>query len=301
MAKIIIDTDIGDDIDDALAIAFALMRPELEVEAVTTVYGPTDLRLEIVSKLLHVLGRDDIPIAAGVGRSLGEVEANVQKRFEGHVPNQHAFIKPGDRLRPATKDDAVDLIIETVDKFAGDIILATIGAETNIALALRRDPDLAKKVKAIAIMGGAPFDNRIEWNIRCDPDAAAVVFGSPARKFVASWETSRRIVMTPPYVDKLRAVNTPIARALVEMIDLWMPKRGPKIGPVLYDICPILWAYDPGYFTIEPRRILVETKGELTRGYTVPLQGEPNCELCTDLKHQAILDLFMETVSAGMS
>ena len=75
-------------------------------------------------------------------------------------------------------------------------------------------------------------------------------------------------------------------------------KLSARPGPVIYDICPILWSYDPSYFTIEPKRILVETKGELTRGYTVPLRGEPNCELCTDLKHQEILDLFMETVSA---
>lgn len=299
MAKVIIDTDIGDDIDDALALAFALRRPELDVQAVTTVYGATDLRLEIVSKLLTILGRDDIPIAPGARHPMGETDPKVKKSLDERVPNQHAFLKPGDTPRPATRDDAVDLILETADKFAGDVYLVTIGAETNIALALQRDPDLAKKVKAIAIMGGAPFDNRVEWNIRCDPDAAEIVFASEARKFVASWETSRRVVMTPPYIDRLRGVETSIAQALVELIDAWMPHRGAKAGPVIYDICPILWCYDPSFFTMEPRRILVETKGTLTRGYTVPLQGEPNCELCTDLKHQEILDLFMATVSAA--
>lgn len=297
MAKIIIDTDIGDDIDDALAIAFAVLRPELDVKAITTVYGAVDLRLEIVSKLLHVLGRDDIPIAAGERYPLGEVSPDLWKRLSQWKPNQHPFVKPGDKLRPATRDQAVDLIIETVNQHAGDIYLATIGAETNIALALRRDPSLSKKVTAIAIMGGAPVENRVEWNILCDPDAAAFVFSSDARKLVAGYETTRRIVMTPPYIDKLRLVKTPIAQALTELIDLWMPHRGGKPGPVIYDMCPILWAYDPSYFTVERRRLLVETKGQFTRGYTVPLSGEPNCEVCTDLKTQAILDLFMETVS----
>ena len=97
MAKIIIDTDIGDDIDDALAIAFAVLRPELEVEAITTVYGPTDLRLEIVSKLLHVLGRDDIPIAAGARYPIAETNDEARKKLDERVPNQHAA--PGDERR----------------------------------------------------------------------------------------------------------------------------------------------------------------------------------------------------------
>jgi len=296
LTNIIIDTDIGDDIDDALAVAFAVRRPELSIKAITTVFRRTDLRAAILAKLLSVLGADDIPIAPGLRLPIRGVPDDVRRRLEEGEPNQYAFVKPDDDIRPFTSDDAVGLIIDTVNKFENDITVVTIGAISNLAAAIEKEPAIVKKVNQIAIMGGAPFANRVEHNIKCDPDAAKVVFNCGAKIFLGAFEPTCQIIMTPAHIERLKACRTPLSGALVELIECWWPRRGPKVGPVLYDVAPILWCFEKKFFKTQPMRVDVETEGTLTRGYTVPVRGEPNMEVCSELDAKGILELFMDTI-----
>ena len=145
--KLIIDTDPGEDIDDLLALLFALRRPELDIRAITTVTLPTARRVRLVKRLLRYLDRTDIPVAAGMDlplRTLSEAELRAQSDFS-RTMNHGAFAEPEDPRDAPGPLDAIDLIIRTVEAHSGEIALACIGPLTNIACALRKKPAIARK------------------------------------------------------------------------------------------------------------------------------------------------------------
>ena len=176
MQKIIIDTDPGQDIDDLLAIQFALQRPELDVKAITTVTMPSNKRARLVKRLLRYLDRTDIPVAAGMEFPLRQFsDAEVRNQHDPvHSMNHYAFAEPEDPRDEPGDQDAVDLIIGTVEKYPGEIGLACLAPLTNIASALRKNPGIATKIKYLAMMGGEIALNRAEHpdlhgNLGCHP------------------------------------------------------------------------------------------------------------------------------------
>ncbi len=172
--KVLIDTDPGQDIDDLLALHFALLRPELEILAITTVTQPAEGRARLVKRLLHHLGRSDIPVAAGMQLPLRAMSAaELERQGDLATTMNHAcFAEPEDPRDAPDGGDAVDLIIRTVEAHPGEVILACIAPLTNLACALRRAPGIAAKIKAIALMGGETALNRREHNIAFDCIAA---------------------------------------------------------------------------------------------------------------------------------
>ena len=295
MPNILLDTDIGDDIDDALALAFAVQRPELDVKAVTTVWGRMDLRFQMAAKLLRILGREDIPVAPGWTLPLRPVPLKERRAVKARIPNQAPFVKEGEEV-PLPEVDAADLIIETVNRYPRDIAICTIGPLTNVAVALQRDSTLPDKVQWIAMMGGEVAENRAEYNIASDPHAAEIVFSCGAPLFLGTLSVTRRVVMTPPYIEALSREGTPLTDALSEMIALWMPHRGNKPGPVLYDLSPVLWSFDRGVHTTEQQEVHAITQEGPAFGMTVPGGRDPNMEVTVDMKGEEVLALFMDTV-----
>ena len=295
MQNIILDTDIGDDIDDALALAFAVQRPELDVKAITTVWGRTDLRFQMAAKLLRILGREDIPMAPGWALPLRPVSLEERCAVKQRIPNQSPFVKKGEEV-PLPSFNAADLIIETVNRTPGDIAICTIGPVTNVAAALQRDPTLPDRVQWIAMMGGEVAENRPEYNIASDPHAAEIVFSCGVSLFLGTWSVTRRVVMTLPYIEALSKEGTPLTDALSEMIALWMPHRGNKPGPVLYDLSPVLWSFDRGYHTTEQREVHAITQNGPAFGMTVSGGHHPNMEVTVDMRAKDVLALFMDTV-----
>ena len=145
--KIIIDTDPGQDIDDLLAIWFALLRPEIDIRAITTVSYPSAKRARLVKRLLRFLDCRDIPVAAGMQlplRAMSDEELQWQYD-ESNTMNHYAFAEPEDNRDRPDSNSAVDLIIRTVEENAGDISLVCIAPLTNIACALCKKPDIAVK------------------------------------------------------------------------------------------------------------------------------------------------------------
>jgi purine nucleosidase/pyrimidine-specific ribonucleoside hydrolase len=300
MQKILIDTDPGQDIDDLLAIWFALLRPELEVVGITTVTWPAGERARLIKRLLRYLGRQDVPVAAGMEyplRAMSNEEILHQQDLSQSM-NHAAFADPPDARDEVGEQDAVDLIIRTVERYPGEVILACIAPLTNIACALRKRPDLAGKIKAIAMMGGELTLNRAEHNVAFDYIAAEIVLTSGIPICMGTWEVTRRLVLPISDCERFRRQGSPLAAAMAKAIELWLPAQSWKPGPVMYDLFPIVWAFDRSYYTTQPMAVQVESRGQFTRGMTVSSGSAPNVEVTTDIRVEELRELYYRTVLA---
>jgi len=298
MQKLIIDTDPGQDIDDLLALTFALLRPELEVLAITTVTQPAAGRARLVKRLLRYMGRTDIPVAAGMPWPLRPVPESERRWLEDprNTMNHACFAEPEDARDDPGTADAVDLIIRTVEAYPGEVILACIAPLTNIACALRRKPEIAGKIQAIAMMGGEVALNRAEHNVAFDYVAAEIVLSAGIPLAMGTWDVTRRFVLTMDDCTRFGQSPMPLCQALGQAIALWHPAQNWKPGPVMYDLFPIVWAFDRSFYTTKPMSVRVETRGEFTRGMTVVSGNTPNAEVTTDIRAAALCDLYLQTV-----
>jgi len=294
--KIWIDTDPGDDIDDLLALAFALLRSELDVLGITTVTAFADKRAALVRTLLRTLNKQHIPVGAGMQLPMREIDSSEYNRMTdngGYVMNHGAAADP--LTEPA--ESAIELLVQSVHANPGEIGLVTLGPLTNIAAAMRYDPSIAKKLKWIAVMGGEVVVYRREHNISWDDHAADIVFRSGVPMFVGTWSVTRRIVVTEELCVRIREHGSEWCRFLSECIRLWWPYKLQKPGPVLFDIAPIVWSFNRSLYKTTPMALHVETKGEYTRGVTVPVADAPaNAEVTIDVDEAAVLNMFMETL-----
>lgn len=298
--KLLIDTDPGQDIDDLLALFFALRRPELDVRAITTVTYPTDRRARMVKRLLRYLDRTDIPVAAGMNyplRPFPAAEREAQADFSRSM-NHYAFAEPEDPRDAPGERDAVELIIDTVEKHAGEIALACIAPLTNVACALCRRPEIASKIQYIALMGGETSLNRAEHNVAFDYNAAEIVLSAGIPLTMGTWDVTRRFVLSVDDCARFRGHLAPVCQALGRAIELWHPAQSWKPGPVMYDVFPVVWAFERSLYTTRPMAVRVETRGELTRGMTLAGGSSTMTQVTTDMDVAGVRQLYLDTVLA---
>lgn len=256
--KIIIDTDIGDDIDDAMAIAYALRRPELQILGITTVFGPVEKRARMAKRVLEIAGRTDIPVYAGSGQSI-----------LNRVPEINNLSHYDASMDTATYDTSVhgvDFIIDTLMQSKGDITLVPIGALTNIAMALVKCPAIKEKIRRIVWMGGAFYYQFLTWNALCDPDAVRVVLESGVPVSCVSRDVCEPCMMTRQQVDELYQSEEPLNKLVNGMIADFI--KNCNRMPILFDPLTITAVFDKERITYKDERVLVETNGEFTRGMT---------------------------------
>ena len=283
MRKIILDTDIGTDVDDALALSLAVKSPEIDLIAVTTVYGDVNLRARMARKLLRLAGREDVPVAMGVRQPLLRNRAVYWAGHEGQ-----GLLGPEDAALPVDRRHAVDVIVETVLASKGEITLVPIGPLTNIATALTREPSVAEHVREIVLMGGvvrAADSLRLPWvehNIRCDPEAASIVLRCGAPITMVPLDVTTRVVVDRAGVERIEAVGTPFALAVADQV-----RRHPRFrergATYTHDPLAVAMVVDRSFCTVEAMQVDVETKGEFTAGATVARlagEGTGNAQVC---------------------
>lgn len=247
--KIIIDTDIGDDIDDAIALSMALGSPELDILGVTTVFGDVDTRTRIARKLVRAWGRRDIPTIAGFARPLG-FEYN-----PGTAPepcSQKLFV--ADDVEPLDRSKiAPGFIIECVRRYPKEVSVLTIGAMTNVAAALCMDPEVARQLAGIYSNIGylLPSQKDPEWNARYDPLAVRVVALSKAPWTVMGVDVCNNIGLRQPELSQLAARDLTQTRALTELIVLYRKfKSNPQGNPQVNSIADVTGVWDSDADTV---------------------------------------------------
>ena len=286
LIKAIIDTDIGDDIDDALALALALRSPELKVLAVTTIYGRVRLRARLAAKILKAFGEAETPVAMGAPKPLINPEPT-------HVPNQAPALDPGDVFSNITKKHAADLIVEVL-KEEKDVTLITLGPLTNIAIALLKDRDAFKEARLV-VMGGCIGRPVLEHNIKADPEAAHVVFTSQLPITLVSLDVTSKCIMPHTALQALKKSNRPPLKVLRRYLDLWT--NATKGRPVMHDPLTVAVSFNQELVKKELMHVVVELKGEYTRGLTMRIKGRsPNTEACTDVNVEEFMRLYEDRV-----
>lgn len=295
MTRIIIDTDPGQDIDDLLAIHFALLRPELEIAAITTVTWPTTDRARLVRCLLRHLGRDDIPVGAGMElplRRLGEDELAAQ--YDRSRSMNHACFADPEDPRDTVHEDAVALMARIIAGSSDPVTLCCIAPLTNIASLLRRRPELAGRIAGINLMGGDVVLERSEHNIAFDPVAADIVFTSGIPIHMGTWDVTRRFVLSAADIGRFAGGPSPVHRALARAIPHWHRAQAWKPGPVMYDIFPMVCAFDRSFYDMAEMAVEVVTAGERA-GRTVAGSGR-RMQVTTGMREHELRELYLATV-----
>ena len=199
---IILDTDIGDSIDDALALAFALHSPELDVRAVTTVIDDVESKTRLAWKMLGIYNRRDIALAMGASEPLLDPTMSApSKEFDVLTRN--------DVIPDAARKRAADLIIDTVLQSRGKITIVAIGPMTNIALALKTDPRIKNNIERIVIMGGAYLSSETEYNVKRDRAAAEIVFQSGVPITAVGLDVTSQCKLREKDLDRMRLADDP--------------------------------------------------------------------------------------------
>ncbi len=284
--KIIFDTDMGTDIDDAIALCFALRRPELQVCAITTSRGEVEQRAAIVSRLLQQLGREDIPFAPGSPR-----RADGSGMWDKPV-DQFPFAGPAADRPPPTCAEAQELYRRIIPAHPGKVWLVVVGPMTNAAILIRDHPDVARELRGIVCMGGEPVRSTAETNIKNDPAAAAIVCASGLLKFAATDDVCMRLLMPKPDIDRLRQAGSPVGRALVSLYDLYRISQNTKPAPVVFDLCPVAWLFAPELFATKTQGWRIAAGG-----VTVPANDAPPFAASTDVNAVALHRLLMDTLT----
>lgn len=285
--KVIIDTDIGDDIDDAFAVALALRSPELEILGITTTFGDTEMRAKLLDRLLGEVGRADIPVAAGPATPPKTAFTQLEYAEGGH------FAKPS---HPA----AVSFLLDQIRRNPGKITLVAIGPLVNVGAAIEKDPDTFRKLKRVVLMGGSiyrgygdtgsapPRGPEPEWNIKNDIPSAQKLFAAGLALFVMPLD-STQLKMDAANRSFLFRQSTPMTDALNLLYHEWG-----KETPTLFDPMTIAYIVDPSLCPVQAMRLRVDEKG-----FTRPEPGSPNApnppnaQVCLDSNADAFFHFIM--------
>ncbi|MBB5044378.1 nucleoside hydrolase [Shinella fusca] len=273
--KIIIDTDPGQ--DDAAAIMLALGSPELDILGITTVAGNVPLERTSTNAriILEFCSRPEVKVFAGADRPIARPLITAE-----HVHGKTGLDGPElhEPQMPLQAQHAVDFIVETLKREpAGTVTLCTLGPLTNIALALKKAPEIAGRVRELVMMGGGFFEGgnitpAAEFNVYVDPEAAAAVFKAGIPIVMMPLDVTHKVLTLKSRVEKLRAIGSRPAKALVEMLDFFerfdVEKYGSDGGP-LHDPTVIAYLLKPELFAGRNCNVEVETASPLTVGMTV--------------------------------
>ncbi|MGW7520496.1 uridine-preferring nucleoside hydrolase UriH [Streptomyces sp. NPDC054796] len=304
--KIILDCDPGH--DDAIAMLLAHGSPDIELVAVTTVVG--NQTLEKVTRnalsVAHIAGITDVPFAAGSPRPLVRTIENApdihgESGLDGPVLPE-ALLELDER-------HAVDLIIDTVMAHEpGEISLVPTAGLTNIALAVRKEPRIAERVREVVLMGGGFHTGNwsavAEFNIVIDPEAAHIVFNEPWPVTMVGLDLTHQALATEEVRARIAKVGTAPALFVGELLDFfgatYLKAQGFAAPPV-HDPCAVAYVIDPSVMTVRRAPVDIELRGTLTAGMTVtdfraPAPADCHTQVAVELDRERFWNLVVDAL-----
>jgi len=287
---VILDTDIGDDIDDAFALALVLRSPELKLVGITTAYGDTELRARLVDRYLAAVGRGDIPVAAGVPTS------------HDNVFTQAAYAH---LAREGKHPDGVQFLLDQIRAHPGQIALIAIGPLFNVQAAIERDPATFRKLKRVVLMGGSiyrGYDDMktgarnaapdAEWNINRDPAGARALLAVGVPVFMMPLDSTQIHLETAPR-EAIFSHGSPLTDQLTLLYHQWMAGSDwHPTSPTLFDPVAVAYAIRPELCPATPMRIEVDDKG-----FTRPADGAPNARVCLQSDEKGFLEFLLGRIA----
>ena len=327
---VFLDTDIGTDVDDAVALALAARSPEIDLLGVGTVFGDAPLRAEIARTVLGLAGSTDTPVAAGCGPTLrGRTPTRAMLGHEGK-----GILGRGTQRAPAYRGSAVDLLLDVASHSAARVTVIAIGPLTNIARALTREPSITSRIDRLLVMGGSvhpetfneatghrlrPVVVRLmESNLNADPAAARVVFGSAVPITLIPAEITFRVFFTEDDLRALRHSHGDLGRTLAEAVDIWVPvlrKTLSGIGgiaqpvlrlllgdftelprPYLHDPLTVASSFTEGLVRLESRHLRLERRFGVLQTLADP-DREPNAQIAVSVDPVATRQLIIERLT----
>lgn len=299
MKPVILDVDTG--IDDALAIAYALNSPQIELIGLTTCFGNGSIENTTRNTLvvLEQLGKS-VPVYTGADKPL----IRPPKNFPTHVHGEDGL---GNRVEKAPvmkaeSEGAVDFILNQVKQRPHQITIIAVGPLTNLELSVQKEPEIVSLVKEVVIMGGAVFVKGnvtpySEANVYADPHAAECVFSSGLPVTVVGLDVTMKTLLPNAVLADWRATGRVVSHFFADMTSFYMQAYEtfhPGIGGcALHDPLAVGVVIDPSFVKKETWNVKVVIEGE-EMGRTVPLaEGGPKIQVCTQVEAETFLNHFL--------
>jgi len=295
---LVLDTDIGSDVDDALALALAIRHPEIDLRAVTTVSADTTARAHIAARILAIAGQDSVEVAAGV-RVAGDEQNWSGREGEGLTPGAEV---------PLSERGAID-VLRAVESGA---VVATIGMQSNLAAAVTSAPTLIDRVDTLVVMGGvfAPIvmldgtevGASRDWNLVVDPAGAVSSLNAGFSAFYVPCDVTFRLPLRQKHLDRLREGDE-LCQVLGHMIDDWRAQvvaqyDEAKLGDVvalLHDPLAVACVVDRSFVTVERMPVVVELRDGVPRTIVDAERGR-EADIVRSVDAAAFADWWLETV-----
>jgi inosine-uridine nucleoside N-ribohydrolase len=276
--KVLLDTDIGSEIDDAFCLAYLLAHPECELLGITTVTGEAQRRAMVASALCKAAGKQ-IPIYPGAERPL------LVSQLQPSAP-QAALLSKWEHDTGFPQGQAVEFLRQTIREHPGEVILLTIGPLTNVGLLFAVDRDIPSMLKGLVIMGGV-FTNRLpgvgpaEWNAKLDPHATAIVYdASPHVHRSIGLDVTCQVTM--PIAEVRRKFR---AELLKPVLDLAQIRFEQSDLITFHDPLAATTIFDPQICVFEKGTVQIELASERLRGMTHWTPGG------VDARHEVALEV----------
>jgi purine nucleosidase len=301
----ILDTDIGTDVDDALALAFAVRHPALDLRAVTTVSGDTVRRARIAKKLLLLAGRDDVEVAAG------ERGVQSQQRRSAEAGHEDAMLGEVTGELRLSERDGVSLLLDECEAHGYEI--ATVGMQSNIATALERDGAFLSTVPRLTVMGGVfgavkllgvTLPATVDHNLNVDQPASLRALDTEVPTLYVPCDVTMGTWLTASHLDRLRKGDA-LCRELARQIDVWVPhlQRGgrgvipPEYVALLHDPLAVACMMPEGkrFVKTERKPVTVAMHRGHVRTFIDPAEGH-EAEIVTSVDAPNFADFWLATV-----
>lgn len=277
--KVLLDTDIGGDIDDAACLAYLLRQPACDLLGITTVGGNPLERAMIADAICRAAGKE-VPIYPGLD----------PKTPDGGYPTPEGAVKLENWGHRAIfeQDRAVDFLYETINAQPGEVVLLAVGSFSNIAALLEKYPDAAAKVKVLVVIGGM-FDEKLStsdemphlnWNVWSDPRAAAILFSRAKQFRLYGLEITNRLTL--PRVKARAFFSSGILKAVADFVEPWLAEH----DLILHDPLAAVALFDPGLCAYRRGRVLVDLQTTEVKRYAATTfipDNTGNCELATSV------------------